>query len=152
MPRDNPYDAPLCSDQPEVRRTLDGFLGVAAFALVLAVAVVSGLIPLAIAWLVDAPRQLVWIVLGVSLATTVPLGLLLGYFTSCYVTRRGPLSRIWSFFAVFLVVIPLALYPQTTGPLVGYIAFALAITIGAALIVGIALRRWNDGERVDPQR
>ncbi len=72
----------------------------------------------------------------------IPFGIIVAYATSRCVRYHSRISRLCWFFAILLVVIPLAMYPTTAGPLLGYTGFALVLTIIVALVVSVVMQRF----------
>src|SRR5690606_22375430 len=95
-------------------------VGSMAFLTVIAVAAGAGAVVPGIAHLAGAPRVFSVSLMQVSMSVCILFGLVVAYFAALCACRRTSVTRLCWFFAVLLIIVPLAMYPRTAGPLVEY--------------------------------
>jgi hypothetical protein len=135
----NPYKAPTAAHDDSAP---PGWLKASlAFMIVLTVAIIAGGIAPTVAHLAGAPTAFTTELLRISMLSCVPFGLAVAYSTGRCVRHRLRISQLCWFFAVLLIVLPLAAYSKTAGPLVGYTGFAILLTVVAGLVVAALMRR-----------
>ncbi len=77
------------------------------------------------------------------MSVCIPFGLVVAYFAALCACRQTSVTRLCWFFAVLVIIVPLAMYPRTAGPLVEYTGFAVLLTVVAAIIAASILRRYT---------
>jgi len=135
----NPYETP--TDATYIEHNAPVRFAMSAFAIVLIASIAFASIAPAVATFAGAPHEFTASVFRISMLACVPMGCAVAIASYLTMRCRWRTSQLAWFFLSLVIVVPIAMHPRYTGPLIGYTGFAIVATISTAIFAVWLIRR-----------